>query len=130
MNSISKNKIEMMNELAKQGCSANEIAIKCNVSRQTIYNYISAGKIDRSNIRKYSDRDVRKDILDTVIYKNLREWMRNNNISIYKFHIMSNTNYLSLSNALRSNRNIRKSTIDAILKATGMTYEHAFEIDE
>lgn len=63
---------------------------------------------------------VHKEVLKKLPFKGLREWMLENNVSIKELQRRTG------AYVLRNGNGITKRSIDAILLATGLTYEECF----
>lgn len=65
-----------------------------------------------------------------IVYSGLENWMQENAISIRKLTELSGMNYVALYYILIGRNDPNKKSIDRILKATGLTYEQAFTVND
>lgn len=102
--------------------------------RKTGETYASMAKdfgVSISLIKRYCDEDrppKRKFDNDKIIYKGLREWIADNEMTVKKMSEESGIYYTTLYYFMIGKNEPAKKTIDKILKYTGMTYEEAFEV--
>lgn len=95
------------------GASLREIADKFGVSFQYIQQLFPARKRIQ---RKYSN----------IIYPNIVRYLQDNRVTLTALASDCNMTINGLRQFLNGESGGTKSTIDAILKATGMKYEEAF----
>lgn len=98
----------------EDGMSYERIGQLYGISRQRVHQILTAPPKDH-----FHPMAVQK-----VRYVGLREWMLENRITLSKLDELCGTSRLASSVNLGCN--FRKSTIDAILKVTGLTYEECF----
>ena len=104
----------------EQGMTYQQIAEMYGVSKQTVGQI--CGKGQPYMFRAVSER---------CVYPNLRRWMNDNKVSVKELlRRMGKTAYTStcdsMGSYLRGEHDPPKVIIDAMLKATGMTYEEMF----
>lgn len=104
-------------EMRKEGFSLQEIANEMGVTRERIRQITPAG------IRAYRFSDS----YERCIYPNITAWMRANRFSYTRFAEHLQLSPATLHHALTGKHLVSKFTIDAILAATGMSYEEAFK---
>ena len=63
-----------------------------------------------------------------IKYKAIEKWLHENCLTTRRFSELSGINYVSLYYILTGRNDPNKKSIDRILKATGLTYEQAFEV--
>lgn len=97
----------------KQGKSFQQIADAHGVTKQAI----------QSAIRKYGNRNVKS---TTVIFPGLRRWMTDNRIYVKD---LENLTGYSLRYGLHTGK-LSNTKVNAIMEATGLTYEQAFGKDD
>lgn len=110
---------EQARELHEQGMSCAEISKLLGVTKQAVSYAIKHGSKSKHNVHKAT--------LEKVRYSNLRQWMLENDVSIARLARLANVSHLYSS--LCGETEPKKSTIDAILSVTGMTYEECFKED-
>lgn len=101
----------------KKGMTYEEIAELFGVSRQAVHS-----AINRSN-DGFRAASVRK-----VKYVGLRDWLMENRINVGELEKRIGGN--RLHQAIKGKGNPQKSTIDAILAVTGLTYEECFKEED
>ena len=113
---------EQMKSLRLQGMSYEEIGKVMGVSKQRVYQII--GGTEMNYFKEIGP--------DECVYPNLRKWMNENRISrpkltrlMYGEEKYAPTRWETVGRVL-GGANCRKTVIDRILKATGLTYEEAF----
>lgn len=112
-----------MYKMRLEGYTLQEIANQFSVSKQRVAQILPP--------LKQGYRALRPDMLNKIVYPNLREWMRKNTCTTRMLCDMTGTSYMSLFRGLQNAKyELRKSTIDKILEVTGMTYEEAFALDQ
>ena len=97
----------------RNGKTLQQIANENGVTKQAV----------QSAIQKYGDRKVKK---STVVYTGLRKWMTENRVYVRD---LENLTGFSLRYALHTGH-INTEKVNAILEATGLTYEQAFGKEE
>ena len=107
--------------LREQGMTYQQIADKVGVSKQYIAQI--CGKRNPRHFRVITE--------EGCIYPNLRAWMNDNKVSRRELlrrmgRLAWPVNSQMLSRYLRGEDSPRKEVIDAMLKATGLTYEFMF----
>ena len=123
-NNANERKAKMI-EMKKNGVTYAEIGKTFNLSKQRVYSII--GGQFKAYYRELTPEDC--------IYPNVRKWLNDNRIS--RAELCRRVYGSNNSNARTSNHNfltgkardMRKSTIDKYLKATGLTYEELFETE-
>lgn len=60
------------------------------------------------------------------VYPNIQKWMETNRITWERFGEMADVHFNTLRKALTAGLDLRKTSIDGVLTATGLTYEQAF----
>lgn len=123
MNSEKKERLIEMFKMRLDGSTYQEIADKYGVTRQFVHQSLGAGK------------GLRPAKYDRVIYKGLRVWMSENEITVLKLHRMlfSNTNSNNTSptrDRLTGKRQFQLSEIIFIINESGLTFEELFMQDE
>ncbi len=106
-------KAQEYEKLQEQGMTIAEIAQQYGVSRQ----WVSQALI---NYRKPKKEKVG---VRQIQYPAIKEWVQNNCYSVADFEERCGC---CLRAGLMKGKNMRKFTIDAILRVTGLTYEQAF----
>lgn len=100
-----------------EGYTLQEIADKFKCSRQ--YIQLELGNTGKaSNVTRSS-----------CIYPNIFSFQRKNNINIFEFSELTGFSQPSVSRYLKGKSDPPKKFIDAVLNATGMSYEEAFKKD-
>ena len=107
---------ERARELHEQGMPCAEISKQLGITRQAVSYAIKYVSQSRNNIHKATIQKIR--------YPNLAQWLLDNNVSIAGLARLANVSHLYSS--LCGETEPKKSTIDAILSITGMTYEECF----
>lgn len=102
------------------GYSYQEIANKMGVSRQAVQDYLQRSI-------SYNLRKVR--FCGNCVYPNILKYMQDHKMNLSDFANAVEMNYANLSRVLKG-KNTSKTSIDKILKVTGMTYEEAFWREE
>lgn len=102
------------------GASLQKIADQFGVTREYI-RQITNGACNRASVR---------DRVSDCVYPNIRRWLVENKCSYNALAIKCDLYLNSVQLALKGSDGTQKKTIDAILKATGMTYETAFSIGD
>ena len=108
----------VMKYLTEDQMSYAEVARKLGVSRQAVHQCV-----------RYKRKGHFHTIDETrCIYKGLRDWMNQNEVNITALSLMCKMEqcYPTMLRYLSGASEIKKSAIDKILKATGLTYEQAF----
>lgn len=113
-----------MIELHKSGMTYDEIGAIVGLSRQRVYQLI--GGADKKLFRHIG--------ADRCVYVGIRNWLNENKISINEltrrvYGCFHTENRNRLSSILRGYEAVTKCQIDKLLKATGLSYECAFERD-
>lgn len=110
---------EKMIELRKQGMTYEEIAKEVGTSRQRVYQII--GGSHRRN-KAYTE--------EYCVYTGLRNWLNEHDVGVAQLvRSMYGEYHPTLFERVKSvmrGRDCRKSIIDRVLMATGLTYEQAF----
>lgn len=112
-----------MINLYNSGMTYDEVAKIVGLSRQRVYQLIG-----RADTKLFRHIDA-----DRCVYVGIRDWLNENKVSVSEltrrmygnFHT---ENQNRVSSMLRGSEKITKYQIDKILKATGLTYENAFEM--
>lgn len=104
-----------------KGLSYTEIARKYGVSKQAVAQ--ACGKLTPGHFNPYTEKEV--------VYPNLRRWLNENRVCRAEFgrrmgHGFAGTGTTMISAWFRGGNTPQKSTIDKILKVTGLTYEELF----
>lgn len=100
------------------GYSYQKVADRIGISRQAVHQHF--GKLF----------DKKAAATSRIKYKNILNFMSENNITRREFAEKANLEYATLGSVLNGKVSPSKKTIDAILKFTGMTYEEAFAENE
>ena len=103
--------------LLKKGYTQREVAERCGCTRQYI-SQIFPGKGRRYRAAEY----------DTMVFPGIANWLRKNRVTVNGLADKTGLYISQLSQTLHGRSNPTKRTIDAILIATGMTYEEAFGV--
>lgn len=103
------------------GLTYREIAEKHGVSYQCVAQSCS----------RYSDFNFKAYRREEVVYPNLRRWLNDNKITRSEFirrmgNVVCGNAHSQISEWFRGKRYPTKSSIDKILKITGLTYEQLF----
>lgn len=113
-----KDKVKMF-EMRLRGCTLQEIGDEFGFTRERVRQILSGA------IRE------RKTNMDEIIYVNIAKWLKQNEISLFKFSKMLDPKVNSstrLKNKLtKSKSELKISQIKKILEITGMSFEEAFE---
>ena len=107
----------VMKHLLEDDMNYSEIARKLNVSRQAVHQAVT----------RYKNKTFVKPT--TCVYPGLRNWMNANRVKVSAFIRLCDSSGKSdrtIRYYLNGEKDMRKSTIDTILKVTGLTYEQAF----
>lgn len=112
---------ERAREMREDGMTYQQIADKLGCSKACVARFVGAHN-------PFHFRIVTK---EGCIYPGLREWMNDNKVGRTELaQRMSNVAWpcavSTLSGILRGHHVPSKTTVDSILKATGMTYEECF----
>lgn len=108
-----------------KGLTYREIGQKYGVSGQRVAQV--CGKADGRNFRAWTK--------ETCIYPNLRNWLNENKVSMNEFvrrngiEVAGNTTARYRS-YFKGHTYPNKEAIDRMLKATGLTYEQLWEVDD
>jgi hypothetical protein len=108
--------------MKRDGATYEEIGKAFNISKQRVYQII--GEESKAHFREITSAEC--------IYPNLRKWMNDNRISRSEltrraFGDGHRVHYSHIYHTLRGeSADLRKSTIDRYLAATGLTYEEFF----
>ena len=121
---VRKRRADLYMEARNEGLSYPQIAKRFGVSYQCVAQ--ACAKRGVGHFKKFTEEEV--------VYPNLRKWMNDNEVTRSELlrrmgelpHSEANSR---LSTYLRGKQYPRKSTIDKLLKATGLTYEKLFEED-
>lgn len=101
------------------GYTLQEIADKFGMTRENVRRVIN-GLLDRKPVNTgYGN-----------MYPAIRRALRRKGLSIYELSRSTGIGVATLYRAVRPNKNPTKKTIDAILAATGLTYEEAFRKED
>lgn len=111
-------RVDIMRKLREEGMSYEKIGEIYGVSRQRVHQILNTPPKDR----------FRESTIQKIRYVGLRNWLLERRISLNKFDEMCETS--KIYGTLCYGFEPRKSTIDAILKVTGLTYEECFRVDE
>lgn len=117
-------KFEML-EMAKKGCTYQEIGETFHISKQRVYQII--GGRFKHRFKAITPQNC--------IYPNIRKWMNDNRITqaeltrrLYHNSHVENQGHVSAF-LHGKKKGLMKSTIDKWLTVTGLTYEQLFEQD-
>lgn len=102
------------------GYSYQEIANKMGISRQGIRDCLQRSVLRDSRNARLSAR---------CVYPNILKYMRDHKMNISSFADAAGLTKGSVSRILEG-KNLSRTSIDKILKVTGMTYEEAFWREE
>ena len=122
MTNESKERALDMFKMRLDGATYQAIANKYGVTKQCVHQILGGITTPK------------KSNCDSVIYKGLRDWMKENNISAIHLHRLLNPSTTS-SNAvitrdrLKGKRQFKLSEIILIIKESGMTFEQLFMQD-
>jgi transcriptional regulator with XRE-family HTH domain len=108
-----------MYEMRLDGYTIQEIADEFGVSRQYVVQIVP-----------FNGRSRKGSSYDKCIYPNIKNWLIKNRIAYRQFADLCDVNVMTLHNGINGNTTMTKTTIDKILKATGMKYEEAFMEDK
>ena len=108
------NRAEMIQKMHDKGMSYDDIGQVFGISRQAVWQAAHPGPGDN-----FHANAVMK-----VPYIGLRNWMLENRVTFTALSEMCGKN--SIHGSLIGKGDPRKSTIDMILKVTGLTYEECF----
>lgn len=97
------------------GYTMQEIADKFGMTKENVRLVIN-GLLDRKPVNTGNGR----------MYPAIRRALRRKGMSVYELSRSTGICVATLYRAVRPNENPNKKTIDAILAATGLTYEEAF----
>ena len=106
-----------MRKLHEDGMTYEKIGEMFGLSKQTVHQ-----RLTREPGDYFHEGSVRK-----VKYIGLRDWMLNNRITMSKFEQLCGMT--KMAKTLHGVCEPRKTTIDAILSVTGLTYEECFKED-
>ena len=118
-------KLAIYRQERERGLTCREIATKYGVSYQTVAQ--ACGKGNPHFFRYHTAK--------SVIYPNLRKWLNDNKISKQELLRRAGLEAFSenserLSRILMGRTEPRKTMIDRLIKATGMSYEKLFALEE
>ena len=108
-----------MYEMRLDGYTLQEIADEFGVSRQYVDQVIPS-----------NGRSRKKSSYDKCIYPNIKNWLMEKRITYTQFADLCGVDVMTMHNGITGKVTMRKTTIDGILKATGMKYEEAFMEDK
>lgn len=114
-------------ELRNQGYGFNEIAKICGVSRQAVY--ASVNDYHRRPKRGKRNKPYITGIENQVIYVNIADYLIDNDLSVSALACKCGVYPYTMLKAMRGEMELRKSSIDALIKVTGLTYENLFKED-
>lgn len=110
-------RVELYRRLREKGMTYDEIGEIFGVTKQAVHDSLT------------KNRDgFHKSAVQKVKYIGLRNWMFENRVKISE--LSKRCGVGSIHKSLTGDTEPRKSTIDALLKITGMTYEECFKEDE
>lgn len=107
-----------MFKMRLEGATYEEIAKEFGVTKQCIQQIM---------FRTLGER--RRKSNDKIVYPNIRKWLEEKELTIKKFAQSNGLNYGTILKALQRDEMSTK-TANQILKATGLTYEEAFRMEE
>lgn len=84
--------------------------------------------ITREYVRQVLDVGKRKDNFSKIVYPGLKRYMVERKLSVRKLSILIDTQCMTVANLLYGKSNPAMSTVNKILKLTGLTYEEAFSL--
>jgi transcriptional regulator with XRE-family HTH domain len=106
-----------------QGMTYKEIAEKCGVSRQYVAQTCAKG--NAAHFKAYTK--------DECVYEGLRNWLNSNFVNRYGLwriikgvEINAGSWYVNLRHRIEGITDFKKSEIDRLLDASGLTYEQLF----
>ncbi len=113
-----KDKVKMF-EMRLRGCTLQEIGDKFGITRERVRQILSESIKERN------------ENLNEIIYVNIAKWLKQNDISLFKFSKMlypkSNSSTRLKNKLTKSKSELKISQIKKILEITGMSFEEAFE---
>lgn len=112
-----KKRADMARSLREKGLTYQEIGETLGISKQAVYQDVNKKHKSRNNVHIST--------LEKVRYLGLRQWMMDNYVSVSGLARLIGVSHLYAS--LCGDCEPKKSTIDAILSVTGMTYEECFK---
>ena len=113
-------KTEMYLQARAQGLSCTEVAEMFGTSRQNV-SFLTC---------KHMPKEFRGWNKDNCVYPNLRKWLNDHRMSVSVLQAKLNVPRSTVYTFCRGeNAYCAKSTIDAFLRVTGMTYAELFEED-
>lgn len=105
-----------MFSLRLDGYTLQEIADRYGISIERVRQIMKIGSMDERMDKSKNQ----------WVYPNAVEWAERNRMSIYRIAADSGIPCSTLHNALKGKNQPKKSTIDALLRISGMTYEEFF----
>ena len=103
--------------LRKNGATLQWLADNYGLTKQRSHQIVNACEmVDSGRSPKYKK----------VIYPAIRQWMLQNRISYCDLANMCGIHMQVVSGGLNGEHEMKLSTADALLRATGLTYEEAF----
>jgi predicted DNA-binding protein YlxM (UPF0122 family) len=112
-------RVDVYRALREKGMTYEEIGEIFGVTRQAVHDAVS------------KNRDgFRESTVLRVQYVGLRDWMLTNRVGLCELADRCNIDRSVIGTNLIRKNNMRKSTIDAILRVTGLTYEECFKEDD
>lgn len=105
-------KVEMF-RMRLEGATLQEVADKFGITREYVRQLVPG--IEGKEIKRRA-----------IVYPAILKWFQENELNYCSFGRMCGLSNVAVNDILTGNRSPRKDSIDAILKATGMTYEEAF----
>ena len=117
MKEESRKRAMEMFEMRLDGATYQEIADKYGITRQCVQQTLV-----------YTPK---RNVVEKVVYKGLRDWMRENNVSFKRFHKLISPDTLNhnsslASSKLKGEREFKLSEIILIIKESGLTFEELF----
>lgn len=110
-----------MYEMHLEGYTLQEIANQFGISKQRVAQILPP--------MKQGYRAAQTEMLNKIVYPNIREWMRKNAVTMRMLVDLCGSEYPTIYRMLHNEKyNARRCTIDKILSVTGMTYEEAFSL--
>lgn len=98
------------------GYTLQEIADRYGISKERVRQVMKVGSMD-----KKMGESKKK-----WVYPNAIKWAERNHISVYRIAADTGITPNTLHNALKGKHQPNKTTIDALLRVSGMTYEEFF----
>ena len=114
---------QKMEECRLKGMTYEEISAKFGLSKQRVYQIIGGNKKRTVSVKEHQ-----------CIYPRLRKWLNENNMCVNsltrKIYGSVEPRNRQIIARLLEGGDSRKSTVEKVLNATGLTYEQAFYREE